>query len=68
MPEESCPFCGGFVEDVHEDFQTGRIGKAGTEIIVKNVLWQKCNHRGCGHSWLPAEEEKKIDDTVSNES
>lgn len=57
----NCPFCDRVVESVVEDFHSGQFDRTGNEILVPNITWFRCKHPDCQHSWLPIEEERKID-------
>src|SRR3989338_1445032 len=62
MRPKKCQACSsGFTEEV-SDFETGVLDKdTDRQIIVPSVLTLTCSNKSCGYSFLPHDQEEKID-------
>ena len=66
---KKCPICSGKFKAVWKNYPSGKLDRhTGEEIIVEKVGVYKCQSTGCGHSWLPLEEERRIDRKVATRS
>lgn len=62
----TCPICKGSASAEVETYHSSKKNwKTNEEIIVSDVEVYLCRNSECGHRWLPADQERKIDRTVS---
>lgn len=65
----TCPMCDGKTKAVFQEYASGESdAKTGEEIIVKDVAVHACQDPECEHTWLPSDEEKRIDKEVASRS
>lgn len=64
-----CPLCGSIAKAQIQNYPTGKLDKhASHEIIVEDVEVFNCENSSCNHVWLPIDQERRIDQTVANET
>lgn len=62
-----CPVCGGNVKIISQEYKSNKVDiKTGESIIVPDVKIYECLNSECQHTWLPHEEEKRIDNVIKN--
>jgi len=64
-----CVVCSTKVTPSYSDFRTGKLNVyTGKEIVVPHVAEYECTNSECKHSWLPADEEERIDLAIAQNS
>lgn len=67
--KHKCPICQSEVKVVLDNFRSDKISvSTGKAIVVQDVKTVSCVNKECAHSWLPLDEEERIDLTVARES
>ena len=65
---KKCPICGSKAIAHQEKYETGKYDKLSmSEIIVHGIDVYKCSDTDCAHSWLPIDQERKIDQAIAKE-
>lgn len=64
-----CPICKNKSFAELRSYSTGYFDRStGEEIVVPNVEIYQCSDEGCGHRWLPSDQERKIDKITAERS
>jgi hypothetical protein len=64
-----CPMCQGKVDETLDTYtSTKHNSQTGNVIVIPNVKVMVCVSNTCGHSYLPRDEERRIDEIVEQES
>ena len=64
-----CPMCDGKTKVDLQEFKSGKIDpRTNKEIVVKDIKAYSCEDSDCWFTWLPNDEEKRIEQTVATRS
>lgn len=64
-----CPVCRSNAVSELQEYKSGKVDKdTHQEIVVGNIEIYKCCNEDCQHTWLPIDQERKIDRAVARES
>lgn len=66
---KKCQFCGSKSLPEHKDYTSKKLDKITNEpIVVTGVANYKCTNEECLHTWLPLDEERRIDKEIYERS
>jgi DNA-binding transcriptional regulator YiaG len=69
MTNKKCPICNQRATPEYGDYKSKKRDKITNEfIVVKDVPTFNCTNQDCLHSWLPSDEERRIDREVYERS
>lgn len=66
LKKKVCPLCDGEAIGKPEDYNSGILDKVtGSQIVVEGILVYYCQNEPCRNSWLPHEQEQRIDNFIA---